>query len=94
MLGRMDAEIEQVYAEAGFTGVRARFILPLVRLARLGPVSIKALAEECGVTHSAMSQTVAAMRTAGLVESVPDPADGRARLVSVSVAAAPVVALG
>ena len=59
MLQRMDAEIEGVYAEAGFTGVRARFILPLVRLSRRGPSSIKDLAAACGVTHSGMSQTVA-----------------------------------
>jgi DNA-binding MarR family transcriptional regulator len=94
MLDRMDAELEQIYLEAGFRGVRARFILPLVRLSRLGPASIKALAAECGVTHSGMSQTVAAMRSAGLVETVPDPADGRGKLVSLTPAAEPVVALG
>ena len=94
MLNQMDAEIEQIYTDAGFAGVRSRFILPLVRLSRLGPVSIKVLAAECGVTHSGMSQTVAAMRVAGLVETVADPADGRGKLVRLTEAAEPVVALG
>ena len=70
--------------DAGLPDFRSRFTMPLVRLARLGPMSITSLASECGVTHSAMSQTVAAMRRAGLVESVPDPADGRARVIELT----------
>jgi len=94
LLRGIDAEIEQIYLDAGFTGFRSRFTMPLVRLSRRGSMSIKALATECEVTHSAMSQTVTAMRQAGLVESVADPSDGRARLVALTDRAAGIVELG
>jgi DNA-binding MarR family transcriptional regulator len=94
VLRQIDDEISQVYVDAGIPGFRSRFTMPLVRLSRLGPMSIKALAAECGVTHSAMSQTVTAMRRAQLVESVPDPADGRARLVDLTEQAHRIVTLG
>jgi DNA-binding MarR family transcriptional regulator len=94
LLRRLDDEIVQVYVEAGIPDFRSRYTLPLVRLSRLGPMSIKALAAECDVTHSAMSQTVAAMRRAGLVESVADPGDGRARVVELTRDAERIVALG
>jgi DNA-binding MarR family transcriptional regulator len=94
LLRRLDEQIVQVYVDAGIADFRSRFTMPLVRLSRLGPMSIKALAAECEVTHSAMSQTVTAMRRAGLVESVPDPDDGRARLVELTDAAQQIVSLG
>jgi DNA-binding MarR family transcriptional regulator len=94
LLRRLDDEIVQVYVDAGIPDFRSRFTMPLVRLSRLGPMSIKALAAECDVTHSAMSQTVTAMRRAGLVESVPDPADGRARVVELTGHAQRIVTLG
>jgi DNA-binding MarR family transcriptional regulator len=94
LLRRIDDEIVQVYVDAGIPDFRSRFTKPLVRLSRLGPMSIKALAAECGVTHSAMSQTVTAMRRTHLVESVPDPADGRARLVDLTDDAQRIVSLG
>jgi DNA-binding MarR family transcriptional regulator len=94
LLRRLDEEIVQVYVDAGIPDFRSRFTMPLVRLSRLGPMSIKALASECAVSHSAMSQTVTAMRRAGLVDSVPDPDDGRARLVELTDDAQRIVALG
>jgi DNA-binding MarR family transcriptional regulator len=94
LLRSLDADIERVYAEAGHAGFRTRFTLPLVRLSRRGPMTITALAAECDVSHSAMSQTVSAMRRTGLVDTVPDPADGRARLVELTASAAGLVELG
>ena len=94
LLRRLDDEIVQVYVDTGIPDFRSRYTMPLVRLSRLGPLSIKSLAAECEVTHSAMSQTVTAMRRAGLVESVADPADGRARLVELTDHAQRIVALG
>jgi DNA-binding MarR family transcriptional regulator len=94
LLRRLDEEIVQVYVDAGIPDFRSRFTMPLVRLSRLGPMSIKALAAECGVTHSAMSQSVTEMRKAGLVASVPDPADGRAKLIELTEKAHAIVALG
>jgi DNA-binding MarR family transcriptional regulator len=94
LLRRLDGEIEQVYVEAGFPDFRTRFTKPLVLLARHGSSTIKTLARQCQVTHSAMSQTVTAMRAAGLVDSVADPADGRARLVALTERATAIAALG
>ncbi|RCG15497.1 MarR family transcriptional regulator [Streptomyces reniochalinae] len=79
----MDAEIEQVYLARGIKGVRPRFAYPLVRLAHTGPLTIRELAESLGRSHSAISQTVAAMRREGLVTSEPGP-DARTRRVDLT----------
>ncbi|MEI5032003.1 MarR family transcriptional regulator [Streptomyces sp. S1A(2023)] len=79
----MDAEIEQVYIERGIEGVRPRFVYPLIRLAHTGPLTIRELAESLGRSHSAISQTVAAMRNAGLVTSEPGP-DARTRRIDLT----------
>jgi DNA-binding MarR family transcriptional regulator len=83
LLAQMDADIAGLYAEAGIDGVRTRFVGPIIELARSGPLSIKELAERRQVSHSAMSQTAAAMRKAGLVEPAAD-SDGRARRVTLT----------
>ena len=79
----MDAAIVALYRERDGARVRSRWVRPLVRLERLGPMTISDLAQEVGLTHSALSQTVAQMRTAGLVESTPGP-DGRTRVTSLT----------
>ncbi|MGY1439038.1 MarR family winged helix-turn-helix transcriptional regulator [Streptomyces reniochalinae] len=83
LLAAMDAEIEQVYLARGIKGVRPRFAYPLVRLAHTGPLTIRELAESLGRSHSAISQTVAAMRREGLVTSEPGP-DARTRRVDLT----------
>ncbi len=77
---RMEADIAALYAERGLSGVRPRFAYPLIRLAHRGPMTIRDLAESLDRTHSALSQTVAAMREEDLVETVPGP-DARTRVV-------------
>ena len=67
----------------GIEGVRPRFSMALMFLDLAGPMTIRRLATECGVTHSAMSQSVTEMRKAGLVESVPGE-DARSRVVSLT----------
>ncbi len=79
---RIDEGIAEVYAVLGVEGVRPRFSAALMFL-ESGPLSIRELAERCEVTHSAMSQSVAAMRDAGLVRSEPG-SDARSRLVSLT----------
>ena len=79
---RMEAGIASAYERLGIEGVRPRFSMALMFLAD-GGMSIRELAERCGVTHSAMSQSVAAMRKAGLVESQPGK-DARSRVVSLT----------
>jgi hypothetical protein len=57
LLDLMDDDIARLYAERGVNGVRPRFSKALIKLAHLGPLSIKQLAQAVEVTHSAMSQT-------------------------------------
>lgn len=90
LLAALDDEVARVYAERGLSHVRPRFVLPLLRLHHDGPMTVTALAASVEVTHSAMSQTVAAMRTAGLVDSSPG-ADARTRTVDLTDAAREVV---
>ena len=83
LLADMDADIAGLYAEAGIEGVRTRFVGPIIDLGRAGPLTIQELAARRGVSHSAMSQTAAAMRKAGLVEPAAD-SDGRKRRVQLT----------
>lgn len=69
LLDAMDKDIASLYDDAGIRGMRTRFVGPLIRLSRRDAMTIQELATSVQVTHSAMSQTVAAMRQAGLVES-------------------------
>jgi DNA-binding MarR family transcriptional regulator len=64
--------------------------MPLIRLNHRGPMTIRALAESIDVTHSAMSQTVAALRRDGLVRSVPG-SDARTRKVTLTARARRIV---
>lgn len=73
LLNDMDREIASLYDQAGISGMRTRFVRPLIVLDSDGPLTIQELAGRVKVTHSAMSQTVAAMRTAGLLEDAPKP---------------------
>jgi DNA-binding MarR family transcriptional regulator len=84
LLRRVDGEIARVYSDAGIEGVKTRFAGPLIELTRRESMTIKQLADARKVTHSAMSQTVAAMRRAGLVEDLEDNDDARTRRVKLS----------
>lgn len=90
LLDAMDGEIARLYEERGVAGVRPRFTMPLIRLHRRGPMSIRQLAESLDVTHSAMSQTVTALRKDGLVDSKPG-VDARTREVVLTERARAVV---
>ncbi|HEY1530036.1 MAG TPA: MarR family transcriptional regulator [Galbitalea sp.] len=81
---RMDAGISEVYAELGIVGVRPRFSMAIMFLEG-GPLSIRELAREVNVTHSAMSQTVTAMRKDGLIQSAPG-VDARSRMIELTPA--------
>lgn len=83
LLADMEADIGRLYAERGVHAVRPRFTMALVRLHHRGPLTVKELAEQVEVTHSAMSQTVTAMRADGLIETTPG-ADARNRQVELT----------
>jgi DNA-binding MarR family transcriptional regulator len=81
----LDEAITTLYAERGESRVRQRFVWPMLRLAHEGPMTIVDLARSLGLTHSAVSQTVASMRAAGLVTSEPaTEGDRRTRRVGLT----------
>ncbi len=83
LLDAMDDDIARLYDERGVAGVRPRFVMPLIRLGRRHAMTIRELAHALEVTHSAMSQTVSALRREGLVRSVAG-ADARTRQVALT----------
>lgn len=86
----MDADIGRIYAEANIDGLRPSFVMELLRLHARGPMTIRELADSVQRTHSAMSQKVAAMRSAGLVRTVPGP-DARSKKVTLTAKARRIV---
>jgi DNA-binding MarR family transcriptional regulator len=78
----LDGEVEAAYAAAGLAW-RPRYTPVLRALLALGPASIKALAGQIGISHSAVSQTVAQMKKDELVTLEPG-ADGRERIVALT----------
>jgi DNA-binding MarR family transcriptional regulator len=79
----MDADIGRLYTEARIDGLKPSFVMELIRLHSRGPMTITELAESVQRTHSAISQKVAAMRAAGLVETMAGP-DARSKVVTLT----------
>lgn len=71
--------LQAVHA-AGFVEVRESWI-GLLRYVEEGGVRSSALADRLGVTRQAAGQLVSELESRGYVERVPDPTDGRAKLV-------------
>jgi DNA-binding MarR family transcriptional regulator len=61
----MDADIARVYSDRRISGFTPRQVRPLIKLSREGPMTVRELAGALGVTHSAASQTAAALVKAG-----------------------------
>ncbi len=78
----LDGDLEAVYASSGLAW-RPRYTPVLRVLMRLGPASIKVLAQEIGITHSAASQTVAQMVGQRLVV-LKAGTDARERIVALT----------
>jgi DNA-binding MarR family transcriptional regulator len=79
LLELLDGDVEAVYRANGLD-YRPRFT-PVIRvLAELGPSSIRSIADQTPLSHSALSQTVSEMGRRGLVELEPG-SDGRERIV-------------
>jgi DNA-binding MarR family transcriptional regulator len=92
LLARMDADIARIYTERQIKGLKPSFVMELLRLHAKGPMTITELAESVGRTHSALSQKVSAMRTAGLVRTVPG-IDARSKKVALTAKARNIVDL-
>lgn len=85
LIEHLDGAVEQVYVDAGLD-YRPRFT-PIVRaLAADGPATLRGLSTRTGVTHSAVSQTVAQMVDRGLV-SLQTGEDARERIAALTPAA-------
>lgn len=85
LIEQLDGAVEASYAEDGLD-YRPRYT-PVVRaLASGGPATIRDLAAQTGVSHSATSQTIAQMTDRGLV-TLTTGADARERIVALSDAA-------
>jgi len=81
LMQHVDDEIARVYdAMPEAEGVRPTWVHELLLLDARGPMTIRALADAVERTHSALSQKVAAMTKAGLVETR-GGRDGRTRQV-------------
>lgn len=76
----LDGGVEAVYREQGLN-CRSRFTPVIRHLERAGPSSIRQIADASGLTHSAVSQTVAEMLKKELVASHPGR-DARERIIS------------
>lgn len=83
VLDQLEAGVAAAYTDLGLPGFRTRYN-PIVRvLTQAGPQSIRNLAAAIGVTHSAVSQTVAQMAKEDLVTLAPGQ-DARQRIVSLT----------
>lgn len=82
----MDADIARIYAESSVGGLKPSFVMELLRLNARGPMTITELAESVQRTHSAISQKVAAMRSAGLVRTTAG-SDARTKKVTLTAKA-------
>ncbi|GLR71001.1 MarR family winged helix-turn-helix transcriptional regulator [Agaribacter marinus] len=79
---QLDLAVEQVYRDQGIP-FKPRYFPIATALLEDGAMSIKRLAEKTGVSHSAVSQTVAAMKRDGWLASISGD-DRREKLISLS----------
>ncbi|HEX3914973.1 MAG TPA: MarR family transcriptional regulator [Steroidobacteraceae bacterium] len=79
----IDEDAGRIYAELGID-FQQRWVGILEHLSGQGAQSVGGLALALGIRHSSVSQTRRSLEEAGLVESDPDPNDGRSRLLRLS----------
>ena len=78
-IDQIDRDLEAAYLETGLDW-RPRYTPVLRALISHGPASIRALSDIIGITHGAVSQTIAQMERKGLVE-LQKGSDARERIV-------------
>lgn len=77
---RLAARLDAALRDAGFDDLRAAHAAPFMVLDPEGTRS-SVLATRAHMTKQAMGELIAYLTDRGYLESVPDPTDGRARLV-------------
>lgn len=83
LLERLDGDIGRIYTDREIKGLKPTYVRELLTLHARGPMTITELATAIGRTHSALSQKVSGMRTAGLVRTVPG-SDARSKRVTLT----------
>lgn len=82
LIEMLDGAVEAAYRASGLD-YRPRYTPVVKALIALGPVSIRVISRQAGISHSAASQTVSQMVKAGLVFLSPGE-DGRERIVALT----------
>lgn len=83
LLDQLDRDILNLYREAGVR-FEPRWYAVFSDLCDNGPATVGDLARRLGVTHAAVSQVRSALQTEGLIETRPDPADGRRHVLTLT----------
>jgi len=81
---RWNELLQERFARDGFPEVRASYGSILVPLFEEDGLRMGVLAERAGLSKQTMTTMVRLLERDGLVERAPDPADGRASLVSLT----------
>src|SRR5579859_4078542 len=82
---RLRARLRET-AHTGATALSSSQLAILQRLRHEGPATAAALAAAEHVSHQAITQSLSALKQAGLIQTTPDPTDGRKRLISTTEA--------
>lgn len=83
LIRTMNSDIGRIYTERRVSEITPKQVLPLIRLGRLGPMTVRELASNLGVTHSAASQTAAALVKSGYV-CMKSGTDARTRSIALT----------
>ena len=83
LVDHLDGAVEAAYVAAGLD-YRPRYTPVIRALLAGGPRSIRALSIDCGVTHSALSQTISEMARRGLVTTTQSELDARERVAALT----------
>jgi DNA-binding MarR family transcriptional regulator len=83
LLREMEADIARIYSDRQVSGLTPRQVRPVIKLSRSGPMTVRELASALGVTHSAASQTAAALVKGGYAR-MKTGEDARTRLIALT----------
>lgn len=75
-----EASLMKALIEQGFEGLNMSFADPMMVLAQ-GQIRMNALAERLGMSKQLCNQALKPLEQLGVLERIPDPDDGRAKLV-------------
>lgn len=83
LIDRLDRDVLALYREAGVT-FEPRWYAVFLALVEDGPATVGDLAQKLDITHAAVSQVRSALIAEALIETRPDPHDGRRHMLALS----------